>query len=69
MIVLNNPSLNDEKKFDQIVSQMPSLEMFNFERADEYRRQGIEEEKKGKDAGKKQDRSKTTKGKTKIDKA
>jgi len=43
--------------------------MFNFERADEYRKQAHEEEKKGKDASKKTDKGKTTKGKTKVDKA
>lgn len=52
---------------------MPSLEMFNFERADEYRKQVMEEDKKGgKEVTKKGDKKKGaggTKGKSKIDKA
>lgn len=67
LIISNNP-FADEKRFDQIVSQIPSLEIFNFEKAEEYRKQVLEEEKKG--GGKdKQDAKKTTKGKSKVDKA
>ncbi len=67
LIISNNP-FADEKRFDQIVSQLPSLEIFNFEKADEYRKQVLEEEKKGADGGRK-DGKKTTKGKSKVDKA
>ncbi len=43
LIILNNP-FQDEKKFDQIIAQVPSLEFFNYERADEHRKQVLEEE-------------------------
>lgn len=43
--------------------------MFNFERADEYRKQVMEEDKKNKEPTKRGDKKKTTKGKTKVDKA
>ena len=36
LVVTNNP-FADENKFDQIVNAMPTLEMFNFEKAEEYR--------------------------------
>jgi len=67
LVITNNP-FAEEKRFDEIVSQIPSLEMFNFERADEYRKQVLEEEKK-KEPSSKKDKKKATKGKSKVDKA
>ena len=49
------------------MAQIPSLEIFNFEKAYEYRKQVLDEEKKVKEPGRKE-KKKATKGKTKVDK-